>query len=87
MSRCVYDVDLHVIVHDGAVLRIDGDTALAFDRVAVHNALHDLFVVAEYSALVEECVYQCGFAGIDVCDDGDVDDLLCLSHLLAFLFL
>ena len=33
VSRCVNDIDLVVLVHDGAVFGVDRDSALSFDRV------------------------------------------------------
>jgi hypothetical protein len=47
VAGCVDDVDLHVAVTHGCVLRHDGDPAFAFEIHRVHDALAYLFVLAE----------------------------------------
>ena len=47
MSRSVDYVDLIVLVHDGAVLGVDGDAALSFDRIGIHHAVHYLLVLTK----------------------------------------
>ena len=71
----VDDVDVVVAVHDGGVLRQDGDPALPFQIVGVHHPLVNRLVVAEGAGLFEELVDQRGFAMVDVRDDGDVAEL------------
>ncbi len=58
MTRSVYDVDLDVVMHDGAVLGIDGDAPLTLDVVRVHYAVNHFLVCTENSALIEEGVNQ-----------------------------
>ena len=71
----VDDVDVRALPLDRAVLRQDGDAALALEVVAVHHALGHLLVLAEGAALAQQLVDQRGLAVVDVGDDGDVADL------------
>ena len=68
----VDDIDLHALVADAGDLGEDGDAALAFEVVGIHDALDVHFVFAEDAALVEHGVHQRGLAVIHVGDDGDV---------------
>ena len=70
----VDDVDLGVVVVDGGVFGEDGDAALFFEVVGVHDALGDGFVGAEGAGLAEHGVDEGGLAVVDVGDDGDVAD-------------
>ena len=70
----VDDVDLGVVVVDRGVLGEDGDAALFFEVVGVHDALGDGFVGAEGAGLAEHGVDERGLAVVDVGDDGDVAD-------------
>ena len=74
VARGVDDVDVGFAVLDRAVLGEDGDTALAFDVVRVHDPLVDLLVLAEGAGLTEQLVHQGGFAMVDVSDDGEVSN-------------
>ena len=80
MSWGVHDVDLDALVDDGTVLGVDGDAAFTFQVVAVHDAVHDLFIGTEYIALAQECVHQRGFSSVDMGDDGYIDDLFFFVH-------
>ena len=85
MTRRVDDVDLGVAVHHRAVLGIDGDTPLPLDRIAVHDAFHNLLILAKDTALAEEGIHQRRFAGINMGDHRDINDLLLLRHdILSF---
>src|SRR5271157_4645229 len=66
------DVDLDAVVTDAGDLGEDGDAALAFQFVGIHDAFHVLLVLAEDAALVEHGVHQRGLAMVHVGDDGDV---------------
>ena len=59
---------------DRRVLGQDGNPALFFELVRVHDALDDCLVAAVGAGLAEECVNQGGLAVVDVGDDGDVAD-------------
>ena len=86
MSGGVYDVDFDVFIMDGSVFGENGNAALAFDVVGIHDAVNDLLVFPEDTALLEQLIHQCRFAVIDVRDDGDVADIFsCLGHWFWFL--
>ena len=68
----VDDVDLAAVVVDGGVLGEDGDAALAFEVVRVHDALGHLLVGAEGAGLAQHGVDERGLAVVDVGDDGDI---------------
>ncbi len=68
----VDDVDLGVFVVDGGVFGQDGDAALFFEIVGVHDALGYGFVGTEGAGLAEHGVDEGGFAVVDVGNDGDV---------------
>ena len=64
-----------------AVFSQDGDAAFFFEVVAVHHAFIYVLVGAEGAGLAQELVYECGFAMIDVGDDGDVTNVFHVSLL------
>ncbi len=72
----VDDVDLHVLVVDAHVLAENGDAAFALQVVVVQQQVLHLLVRSEELALVQDLVHQCGLAVVDVCDDGDVAEVL-----------
>jgi hypothetical protein len=81
----IKDVDLGVTPFDGTVLGSDGNSPLSLKIHAVHDALGDLLIGAEETALSEEVVNEGRLAVVYVRDDRDVADgvvleFLCLSH-------
>jgi hypothetical protein len=72
VARGVHDVYLGVAVSHGGVLGHDGYAALTLQIVGVHDAVHDLLIVAEHAGLFEHLIHQRGLAVIDVGDYGDV---------------
>ena len=62
------------LIVDRRVLGQDGDAALLFEVVRVHDALGDGLVGAEGAGLAEHGVDEGGLAVVDVGDDGDVAD-------------
>ena len=77
----VHDVDLHVLVVDGRVLRHDRDALLALEVDRVHDPLGHVLVGAEDARLPQHGVHEGGLAVVDVGDDGDVTDVRSLlSH-------
>jgi hypothetical protein len=68
----IHDIDLCAGIKHGRVLGKDGDAALAFQIVRVHDALGHGLVIAESAALAKHGVNQRGLAVIHVGDDGDV---------------
>ncbi len=69
--------DVHAIALPGDRRRLghDGDTALFFEIVGVHDALGDALVLAECARLTQETVDERGLAVVDVGDDGDIAQL------------
>ena len=80
VPRSVDYIDLVVLIHDGAVLGIDGDAALPFDRVGIHHAVHYLLVVPENMGLRKKRVHQGGLARVYMRYYCYVDYLLFLCH-------
>src|SRR5690606_21435782 len=70
------DVDVRALPADGAILRQDGDAALALDGVVVHHRIDDLLVLCESSGLAQKLVHLGGLAMVHVGNDGDVANLL-----------
>jgi hypothetical protein len=64
-----------VLVLDRRVLGQDGDAALTFLIVRVHDAFGHDRAFTEHAALAEKAVYEGGLAMINVCDDGDIADM------------
>ena len=64
-------------IHDGngGVLGKDGDAALTFEVVRIHNTLGHLLVFAEGMGLAQEEIHKRGFAVVNVCDDGDISEI------------
>ena len=69
---------------DGGVLGQNGDAALAFEVVGVHDAFGDVLVGAEDAGLVEHGVDQRGLAVVDVGDNGDIANIL--AHVCKSVF-
>ena len=74
VARGVQDVDLHALPDDRAVLRGNGDPALALEVHAVHEAFLGFLSFAEHAGLLEHGVDERGLAVVDVRDDRDVAD-------------
>jgi len=84
VPRRVDDVDVRALPLHRAVLRKDGDAALAFEVAAVHHPFGDFLVRAEGAALAQQLVDHGGLAVVDVGNDGDVADLSRHEGLVAF---
>ena len=69
------DVDHDVAVLDAGVLGQDGDSALPFLRVRVHDQIGDLLIGAEDVAIAQHGVDEARLAVVDVRDDGDVAEM------------
>ena len=81
MARGVNDVNLYILVHDSGILGKNGNTALTLDIAGVHNALSYLLVGAEYMALLEHGIDQCGLAVVNVSNNGDIAQIFPGGHL------
>ena len=80
VSRGVHDVDFVILVHDGTVLGINGNSTFSFDGIAVHDAIHHLLVVSKYVRLRQKCVYQSRLSGINVSDNGNINYFFFFFH-------
>jgi len=74
VAGSVDNVDLDAVITDAGDLGEDGDAALAFQVVGVHDAVDVLLMGAEDAALIEHGVDESGLAMVDVSDDGDIAD-------------
>jgi len=72
MARGIDDIDMRAFIFDRAVLRQNRNATFFFKIVGIHHPVVDLLVVAEGTRLTQKLVDECGFAVIDVGDDGDV---------------
>ena len=80
VSRRVDDIYFCVLPADGRVFCENGDAALFFERVRIHDAVfHDL-IVAECTGLAEHLVDESGLPVVDMGDDGDVANLHSLKR-------
>jgi hypothetical protein len=75
MAGCIDDVDLDIVMVDGTILGINGDAAFAFERVTVHDLLHDFFIFAKHVGLREKSVDKRTLSGVYVGNDCDIDHL------------
>ena len=75
----VDDVDLHVAVPDGGVLGQDRDALLALQVHRVHDAVGHFLVGPERAGLAQHGVDEGGLAVVDVRDDRDVSQVVCLG--------
>ena len=72
VTRRVDDIDLHVAVNDGGVLRHDRDALLALEVHRVQNPFTDVLVFTERSTLPQHRVHERGLAVVDVRNNGDI---------------
>jgi hypothetical protein len=72
VARRVHNIDFYARIEHSRVLGEDGDAALAFQIVRVHDALGDGLVVAEGATLSKHGVNQRGLAVVHVGNNGDV---------------
>ena len=79
----VDDVDRQAAVPERGVLGEDGDAALAFQVVGVHDPLDDVAALAKSAGLLKELVHQGGLAMVDVGDNGDIAKLFYHGHVPA----
>ena len=56
VSRGIYDVDMVAFVFDGGIFSENGNAALFFKIVAVHDAFFDLLVGTECAGLTQQLV-------------------------------
>ena len=76
VPRRVDDIDPDTLVGHGGVLGQDGDAALPLQGIGVHDQLADLLVGVENVALFQQSIDQGRFAMVDVCDDGQIANVV-----------
>ncbi len=72
VAGCVDDIDFYVVVKNGGIFCENGDAALAFEFVRVHDALDVVLVGAKRATLLQHGIDQRGLAVVDVGDDCDI---------------
>ena len=77
----VDDIDPGVVPDQRGRLGEDGDAALALEVVGIQRALGDALVLAKRARLLQQPVNQGGFAVVDVGDNGDVAEILCVQRV------
>ena len=82
VTRCVDDVYLGAFVIDGDILAQDSDAALPLQLVVVQHQIVCLLVLTEQVSRKQHLVHQSGLAMVNVCNDGNVSDIL---HILSLL--
>ncbi len=87
MARGIHDIDLDALVADGRVLGQNGNASLPLNGVGVHDTDAHLLVVAEGAGLLQKLVHQCGFAMVNVGNDGYVTNVFSLfDHLFILIY-
>ena len=72
----VDDVNLIPLVTDGDILGENGNAAFAFKVVVVKDKVAGLLVLAKQLCLVQHTVDQCGLAVVDMCNNGNISNIL-----------
>ena len=78
MAWGIDDVDFYSFVVDSSVLGQNSNSALALNVIGVHDTFLNFLVFTEYTALLQKLIHQCGFAVIDMGDNGYV------AYIFAF---
>ena len=87
MARGIHNVNLDIIMHNGAVFGIDGDPTLSLQIIAVHNAVNHFLVISENAALVQQRVDQRRFTRVNVGDNRNIDNWLFFFHMFPAFFI
>ena len=74
MTRGVEQIDFDPFIVRGDILGKDGDATLALQVIAVEDQVTGRFSRVNDVAMVDDLVDQCGFAVVDVCDDGNISE-------------
>ena len=76
VARGIDDIDPIAVPLKGRVLGANGDPFLALEIHRVHYPLLHLLIGAKGSGLPQQLIDERGLAVVDVCNDGDVADLI-----------
>ena len=79
----VDNIDFIIFEENAGMFRENGDPALFFLVIAVHDPFRDLFVVPKNVRLAQEAVQHGGFTVVDVGDDGNIADFFGLKHKIS----
>jgi hypothetical protein len=72
VTRGIDDIDFKLIILNGSIFRKNGDTALLFQLVTVHDAASRQLIGAEHTALPKKAIDKSGFAMIDMSNDSNI---------------
>ena len=85
MSGGVDDIDLHIFVIDGCILGKNRDSAFPFERIAVHDAILNLLIFTENTALLEHLIDESCFAMVNMGNDCNVPNVFAADfHMVSF---
>ena len=87
MSGSVNEIELVILfvlclIGEADCLRLDRDSALPFEVHAVEQLL-DHFALINRSRLLHEAVGEGGLSMVDVSDDAEVADVLCVHGVMV----
>ena len=68
----VDDIDARILPGDRGRLGHDGDAALFFEIVRIHDALDDPLILAEGAGLLQQAIDKGRLAVVDMGDNGDI---------------
>ena len=72
VTRGIHDVDVDAFIINGGVLGENGNAALFFKIVGIHDAFSNVLVGGEGTGLMKKFVNKGSFTVVDVGDDGDI---------------
>ena len=75
MARGVDDIDFYILISNCRVLGQNGDASLTLNIAGVHDTLRHLLVGAEYAALLQKLVYQCGLTMVYMGNNRNISDI------------
>ena len=76
----IHDVDLHILVTDGGVLRQNGDATLPLQITGVHDSVHGGLIFPVNAALLQHFVNQGSLTVVNVGNDGNIADFFLRYH-------
>ena len=76
VSRCINDIDLGIAVAYRSILCQNRDTAFPFQIVGVHDTFCHSLIFTEHAALFQHFVYQRCLTVVNVCDNGNISQIL-----------
>ena len=80
MPRCIYNIDLNIIVENCRVLRENRNAALTLNIPRVHHALAHLLVRAEHMTLPQHRIHKSRLTVVNVGNNCDIAQLFIRRH-------